>query len=55
MLYNTQVIDYLISICQKQLETFEEMTLFETRIVCKSLPQSIDDLDKLILIDETIE
>ncbi|CAF1488984.1 unnamed protein product [Rotaria magnacalcarata] len=49
-----QVVDCLINIRQTQLETFEEMTMLEARIVCKSLPQSIDDLDKLILIDETL-
>ncbi|CAM4942309.1 unnamed protein product [Rotaria socialis] len=49
-----QAVDCLINIRQNQLETFEEMTMLEARIVCKSLSRSIDDLDKLILIDETL-
>ncbi|CAF1097900.1 unnamed protein product [Rotaria magnacalcarata] len=49
-----QVVDCLINIRQTQLETFEEMTMLEARIVCKSLSRSIDDLGKVILIDETL-
>ncbi|CAM4825035.1 unnamed protein product [Rotaria magnacalcarata] len=49
-----QAVDCLINIRQNQLETFEEMTMLEARIVWKSLSRSIDDLGKLILIDETL-
>jgi hypothetical protein len=30
------------------------MTMFETRIVCKNLPKSINDLDNIILSDDPL-
>jgi hypothetical protein len=39
---------------QKQLEIFEEMTIFEVRILCRRLPKSINDLDdKIISFDNS--
>lgn len=48
-----QGINRLITLRQKQLEKFEEMTMFEVRIVCKSLPRSINTLDKIIPPDDS--
>ncbi|UJR18760.1 hypothetical protein I4U23_005666 [Adineta vaga] len=37
-----QVITRLTSIRQKQLEVFEELTMFEQRVLCHQLPESLD-------------
>ena len=47
------MIKRLIVLRQKQLKTFEEMTMFEVRILCKSLPKSINELDKIVPLDDS--
>ena len=47
------MLERLIALRQKQLKTFEEMTMFEVRILCKRLPKSINDLDKIISFDDS--
>jgi hypothetical protein len=44
----------LLVIRQKQMKTFEDMTMFKVTIVCKSLLRSINDIDKMIPIDNAM-
>ncbi|CAF0911704.1 unnamed protein product [Rotaria sordida] len=49
-----QFIQSLINLRRKQLQVLEEMTMFEVRILCKHLPKSINQLNKMIPLDNNI-
>ncbi|CAF1255732.1 unnamed protein product [Adineta ricciae] len=47
-IYQNESINQLMKIRREQIETWKEFLMFETRILCKCLPQNFDELERFI-------